>query len=119
MKTQKLVPIKKVALKNNCPECFSTDGLQLTFKQTFVETSFYKSITSDINHEIYCNTCKSIIYPERWTDDIERVFEYQQKAFTPRPKSKFFKKPFWVLLITALVVVFAVIASYMYYLGRA
>lgn len=119
MKTEELVPIKKVALKNNCPECFSTDGLQLTFKQKFVETSFYKSITNEISHEIYCNTCENIIYPERWTDDIERVFNYQQKAFTPKPKSKYFKKLFWMLLIAGLVLVFAAIAVYVFYLERS
>lgn len=107
MKTEKLIPVTKVDLKNNCPECFSKNGLQLTFKQKFVETSFYKSITHHVKHEIFCTTCNSIIYPERWTDDIERVFAYQQKAFTPKPASKSFKKIFWILLIIGLVLIFA------------
>lgn len=119
MKTEELKPIKKVALKNNCPECFSTDGLQLTFKQKFIETSFYKSISSEISHEIYCNTCESIIYPERWTYDIERVFEYQQKAFTPKPASKYFKKIFWIIVISALIIAFATIGFFVFYLEKS
>jgi len=109
MKTEKIIPAKKVNLKNNCPECFSTDGLQLTFNQKFVETSFYKSITNSITHEIICNTCKSIIYPERWTEDIERVFEYQQRAFTPKPTSKYYKKLFWIIIVAGLTLIFAAI----------
>ncbi|MBC3758211.1 hypothetical protein H7U19_07340 [Hyunsoonleella sp. SJ7] len=108
MKTEKWIPIKKVVLKNNCPECFSKDGLHLTFKQKFVESSFYKSVTKDINTEIHCDRCESQIYPERWTADIERVFDYQQKAFTPRPGSKYYKKLFWIIAITAIVMLFAV-----------
>ncbi|TBN03338.1 hypothetical protein EYD45_10045 [Hyunsoonleella flava] len=107
MTTEELIPVKKVGLKNHCPECFSKDGLQLTFKQKFVETSFYKSITNHVSQEIFCNTCNSIIYPERWTDDIERVFAYHQKAFAPKPASKSFKKIFWILLIVGLIIAFA------------
>ncbi|GGD22334.1 hypothetical protein [Hyunsoonleella pacifica] len=106
MKTEELILVKKVDLKNNCPECFSKDGLQLTFKQKFVETAFYKSITNSVSHEIFCNTCNSIIYPERWTDDIERVFEYHKKAFTPKSTSKSFKNIFWILLIAGLAISF-------------
>ncbi len=118
MKTSTFIDAKKVALKNNCPECFSKEGLQLTFKQKFVETTFYKSITSDFSHEIYCNTCESIIYPERWTDDIERVFQYQQKAFTPKPASKYFKKKFWIIVITVLIAVFTAIGFLVFYLEK-
>ncbi|MEW4923304.1 hypothetical protein [Algibacter sp. 2305UL17-15] len=107
MKTEKLIPIKKVALKNNCPECFSKNGLQLVFKQKFVENSFHKSITDAISYEINCDTCNSIIYPERWTDDIERMFRYQRKAFTPRPTSRAFKNLFWGMVITGIVLIFA------------
>ena len=29
------ITIKTVKLNNNCPECYSKDGLELTFKQKF------------------------------------------------------------------------------------
>lgn len=39
------VTIKQVVLKNNCPECYNNSGLQLTFKQEFLETSLHKTLT--------------------------------------------------------------------------
>lgn len=108
----KLITVKEVSLNNNCPECFSKEGLELTFKQKFIETMFSKSITQDISTEMLCNICSTIIYPVNWTEDIERVYSYQMKAFTPKKASKKFKTPFWiiigilaVLLITVLVFV--------------
>ena len=110
---EKLLTVKEVSLNNNCPECFSKEGLKLTFKQKFVETKFYKSITNDITTQMHCNICNTSVYPVHWTDDIERVFNYQMKAFTPKKASKKFKPLFWVItgvssaiVITAAVLVF-------------
>mgnify|MGYP000076591851 CR=1 FL=1 len=77
--SEKFITIKEVALNNNCPECYSKDGLRLTFKQKFLETNFYKSITKEVSHSIACKTCNNTIYPVQWTDDIERVFETGEK----------------------------------------
>ncbi|WP_339893057.1 hypothetical protein [uncultured Algibacter sp.] len=113
---EKLIEVKEVALKNNCPECFSTNGLRLNFKQKIKETKFYKSITSEISHEITCKTCKSVIYPEQWTDDIDRVFEYQKKAFTPKNSSTYLKKTSWIVIATIVVLV-ALILLLLFYLN--
>ncbi|MFS4482497.1 hypothetical protein ACKGJY_05740 [Hyunsoonleella sp. 2307UL5-6] len=115
MKTETLIDVKKVDLKNNCPECFSNEGLQLMFKQKCIETTFYKSITNHISHEIVCNTCESIIYPERWTDDIERVFEYQQRAFTPKTTSTYYKKNFWILVISITLAIIITLGLAVFY----
>lgn len=109
MQTEKYIPIKKAALKNNCPECFSKDGLKLTFKQKFIENSFYKFVTKDIKPEINCDTCNTIIYPERWTDDMERTFNYHQKAFTPRATLFHIKKISWVIISLTLVIIIGVL----------
>ncbi|WP_298340099.1 hypothetical protein [uncultured Algibacter sp.] len=100
---EKLIDAKEVALKNNCPECYDNSGLRLTFRQKIKDTKFYKSITSEISHEIICLKCNSIIYPVQWTDDIDRVFEYQKKAFTPKKASTYIKKASWVAIISAFV----------------
>ena len=105
MTSKKYITVKGVSLNNNCPECFSKEGLQLTFKQQFIETVFSKSVTDNLRTEMHCSVCDTPIYPERWTDDIERVYEYQFKAFTPKKKSKKYKKLFWILLISITVVV--------------
>ena len=99
---EKLITIKEVNLNNNCPECYSTNGLQLTFKQKFKETNLYKSITNETAQEIECKTCNTIIYPVMWTDDIERVFNYQQKAFTPKKPSVKLKKKAWLLPLQSI-----------------
>jgi len=113
---EKLIDVKVVALKNNCPECFTKEGLYLTFKQKIKETEFYKSITSEISHEIACKKCNSIIYPVQWTNDIDRVFEYQKKTFTPNKSSTYIKKTSWILISAILVVITSMIFL-IYYLN--
>ena len=112
---EKLIDVKEVALKNNCPECFSKDGLRLTFKQKIKETKYYKSVTSEISHEISCDICKSAIYPVQWTDDIDRVFEYQKKAFTPNKPSTYLKQLSWIALgiTTAVIILIVFLLFYM------
>ncbi|WP_136480410.1 hypothetical protein [Cognatitamlana onchidii] len=95
---EKFVDIKEVSLNNNCPECFSKEGLRLKFSQKIVETRFYKSITSSIKYDLFCKNCNTTIYPVQWTQDIEQVVEYQQKAFKPKQNSTFIKKLTWVLV---------------------
>lgn len=104
---EKFLTIKKVPLNNNCPECYSIGGLVLTFKQKFIETTFYKSISSEIKHDIECKTCNTAIYPVQWTDDIDRVFEYQKRAFVPKPTSTYLKKTSWIIIVTVVVILFA------------
>ncbi len=100
---KKFHTIKEVPLNNNCPECFNNEGLQLTFKQRFKETAFYKSLTQEVAHEIACKKCETTIYPIQWTDDIERVFDYQKKAFQPKSSSFKFKKIFWIIFVIIIL----------------
>ena len=99
------VHIKTELLNNHCPECFSTEGLQLSFKQKYNDTRFYKAITNDIIYELNCNICNTEIFPVRWTDDIERIIDYKKKAFTPKPKSFKLKRITWILLIAIDVLI--------------
>ena len=99
------VHIKTESLSNHCPECFSTEGLQLSFKQEFNETRFYKSVTNDIVYELNCNICNTEIFPVRWTDAIERIIDYKKKVFTPKSKSFKLKRLAWILLITLDVLI--------------
>lgn len=105
------ITIKDVPLNNNCPECFSKEGLQLTFMQKFIETAFYKSITNEVSQKMICTICNSIIYPERWTDDIERVFEYQKKAFEPKKTAFQLKKVTWLIIVFIAIILTSVIIT--------
>ncbi|MBD3864189.1 MAG: putative nucleic acid-binding Zn ribbon protein [Olleya marilimosa] len=114
--SDRLLTINTVDLNNNCPECFSTKGLQLTFKQRFIETAFYKSITQEVNTEMHCTVCNTTIYPARWTDDIERVYDYQMKAFQPKKSSKKYKSLFWILIGAVTILIAAILSVIVYQL---
>ncbi|MFD2551212.1 hypothetical protein ACFSQP_05230 [Bizionia sediminis] len=108
----KFITIKEVAINNNCPECYSANGLHFTFKQKFVETTFYKSLTTATAHELFCKTCNNIIYPVTWTDDIDRVFEYHQRAFKPKKPSVKLKKIAWIAIGLLLgIIAVAIVAT--------
>lgn len=109
----KFLTIKIVPLNNNCPECYSIGGLVLTFKQKFIDTRFYKSISSEIKHEIACKTCQTTIYPVQWTDDIDRVFNYQTKAFVPKQKTIVLKKTFWMLVLATIALILLVFLAFL------
>ncbi len=96
----KYFTLHSVALNNNCPECYSREGLKLTYKQQFKENRFYRSITSNTISQLKCSVCETDIFPIRWTKNIERVVEYHNKALTPKSRSFKLKKLAWILIIT-------------------
>lgn len=89
------------SLSCNCPECYSTSGLELAFHQEWRENAFSKKATSTVREELVCKQCAEVIYPINWTEDIERLYEYHLKRAKP---STFYKrKPlFWVLVLVTI-----------------
>jgi len=106
---ENLIIIKEVTLNNNCPKCYDKSGLLLTFKQKLIENKFYKSITPQIVETINCKTCNTVIYPEQWTDDIDRIVEYQKKAFKPMATSTYIKKTSWLIMVFISIIILAII----------
>lgn len=102
---KKFFTLKEVKLNNNCPECYSNNGLQLTFKQQFVENAFYKAITEETTQSMSCSNCNTDIFPVRWTDEIEQVVAYQKRAAKPKPKSLKLKTLAWVLIVLDLLII--------------
>ena len=109
MATSQFFTLKEVKLNNNCPECYSNDGLQLTYKQNFKENAFYKAITNKTTKEMQCNKCNTQIFPVSWTDDIERVVSYQDRVLVPKPKSFKLKTLAWIFIIFDLILVAGII----------
>ena len=107
MAKEKLLVIKEANLTNNCPECFNQD-LKLTFYQKHSYGSLVHKTTDEVTHEIICNVCKSDIYPAKWTDDIERLFNYYEKTVTPEKTSLKFTPLFYGILITVLLIAIGV-----------
>lgn len=92
-----LTTFYRAPIKNNCPECFSTSGLELLFKQEWEDSSLYKKATDNITEVLQCHHCKAQIYPVNWTEDIERVYAYHLKL---AEKDRYFKlKPLALGLI--------------------
>jgi len=104
MATEKLVVIKEMELSNNCPECFNQD-LKLTFYQRHYYGNFIHRTTSDVTNQILCNKCGSDIYPSKWTDDIERIFNYYQKTAVPEKSSLKFTALFYILILIVLALI--------------
>lgn len=102
MATEKLVVIKETDLSNNCPECFN-QNLKLTFYQKHIYGKLFHRTTNQVTNQIVCNTCGSDIYPAKWTDDIERMFNYYQKMAVPKKSSLKFTRLFYILIFALIV----------------
>lgn len=111
---ESFITLKEVPINNNCPECFNKSGMKIVFKQKFIETKFYRSITDIITEDILCDTCKTTIYPVRWTEDIERVVEYQRKVLTTKKASTHYKKTTWILGVFILLTLLIIASSIIY-----
>lgn len=92
-------------LHNNCPTCFGKDGLEFTFSQDERENSFFHKPSSNIDEKLFCHNCKNPIYPVNWTEDIERVYDYNKKLAETQRQYLKVKPLFYILIIAATVLV--------------
>ena len=86
MKSEYLL-LKKTEINSNCPECYATDGLSLSFKQEKISSRFVSNYKNQIIERMYCTKCETDIFPGRYTDDIQRVYDYHKKTITPQPSN--------------------------------
>lgn len=91
-------------INNNCPECFSTDGLEFSFSQNEKETQLYRKASQKIEEVLFCHNCGHTIYPVNWNDDIERVYSYHKKLANPQsPGYKLKPLAYLIILIDLMV----------------
>lgn len=109
MSSSRFFTLKEARIGNNCPECYSNDSLELTFKQKLSETKFYKAITDDTISELHCLNCEVQIFPVRWTNDIELVVAYHNRALKTKSKSIKLKTLTWVLFGFSVMALSAVV----------
>lgn len=112
MAKEKLEVINEADLTNNCPECFNQD-MKLSFFQKHKYGRFYHRITGEVSNQIICNKCSSIIYPVKWTDDIERIFDYYQKMTVPEKTSIRYTTLFYALILFLIAAVAAIVYGYL------
>ena len=111
MAKEKLEIIKESVITNNCPECFNQD-MTLSFFQKHIYSKFYHRTTAVVEHEIKCNKCESIIYPVKWTEDIERIFEYYRKTVRPEASKIRFTLLFYGLIFAVVLLAAAIVYLY-------
>lgn len=92
-------------INNNCPICFGTDGLEFSFTQEEEDTTFFHKPAKEIAHNLYCHKCKNQIYPVNWTEDIERVYDYNKKIAETNKQYLKVKPLFYILIISAIILV--------------
>lgn len=92
-------------LNNNCPVCYATDGLEISFIQEHHENKFYNKIEKEVSETLYCHNCKNIIYPVNWNEDIERVYAYHRKQAKPESAQIQLKPISYSIVLGALTLV--------------
>ncbi len=107
MKTEYII-LKEAKLTNNCPECYSTEGMTLSFKQKMVKSKLFVNTKGDVKETIFCSKCENQIFPGQWTLDIERVYDYHKKTIDQKRGSLKFTKYFYLILLAILIVVIAI-----------
>ncbi|MGS2762392.1 hypothetical protein [Sinomicrobium sp. M5D2P9] len=112
--SEKLIAIKEASLSNNCPECYTDTGLTLTFYQKHIENRWFKKVTGEVSNTLCCNKCNSVIYPVKWTDDIERVMEYYTKTVIPNRTSFRLSRLSFILILLLIVIVTGIFAMLHY-----
>lgn len=90
-------------LKNNCPECFSTEGMTLEFRQLGYTNFWYRTYTPSVESHMECDKCGTVIYPISWDESIERVYDYHKKNAPLEAVKKRWKNSAKVALVAALV----------------
>lgn len=116
MKTEYIL-LKEAILTNNCPECYSKEGLMLSFKQEKLHSKLMIKTKGEIIEHMNCRTCETTIFPGRWTDDIERTYAYHKKTTAPERPSVRFTGIFYTLLLVTLLIIVATTGYYLYTIG--
>jgi hypothetical protein len=101
-------------LNNNCPECYTTDGLEISFIQEEVGNRFYSKTQKQIHDTLYCQSCKTTIYPVNWTEDIDRVYKYHKKQAIPKSTQLHLKPITYSLIFLGL----GIVAVLLYFLEQ-
>ncbi|MDX1469948.1 MAG: hypothetical protein R3213_00500 [Flavobacteriaceae bacterium] len=110
--SEEYITISNHKLSNHCPECYSDEGLVLTYKQKIKETPFFKAVTRHTIKNIHCNTCDTTIYPARWTEDVDQIVDYHSRGLKLQKTSIKFKALTWILIIVAIILIIVMAISY-------
>ncbi len=97
--TETIHSLHRAQLKNNCPECYQPDSLELSFSQAEKENKFYSKVSSEVVSDMHCGNCDTTIYPVSWNEDLEKIFEYNRKLAHPKPSGIKLKPLAYIIII--------------------
>ncbi|MCZ6593548.1 MAG: hypothetical protein O6943_01370 [Bacteroidetes bacterium] len=101
--------LHKAQANNNCPECYSTEGLEFIFSQEEVQNKLYSKANKEVIETLHCHTCDQDIYPVKWTEDIEQVYDYHRKLAKPKNSGIKLKPLAYLLILTDALIITAII----------
>ena len=101
--------LHKATLKSNCPDCYATNSLELSFTQSEKENNFYSKVSKELQERLFCTNCNQVIYPVKWTKDIELVHEYHKKQVQPKSASIRLKPMLYLIILFDALLVGALI----------
>ncbi len=101
--------LHKAQVNNNCPECYSTEGLEFIFSQEEVQNKLYSKVNKEVIETLHCHTCDQDIYPVKWTEDIEQVYDYHRKLAKPKNSGIKLKPLAYLLILTDALIITAII----------
>ena len=101
--------LHKAVVNNNCPECYSTEGLEFVFSQEEVENKLYSKANKEVIETLQCQICNQYIYPVKWTKDIEQVYDYHRKLAKPKSSGIKLKPLAYFLILTDALIIAAII----------
>ncbi|MAN59974.1 MAG: hypothetical protein CMC08_09095 [Flavobacteriaceae bacterium] len=101
--------LHKAKLNNNCPVCYTTEGLELSFTQHITEDRFFERANPLLGEKLYCHTCQGQIFPVNWTEDIERVYEYHKKRASPQSHYMKVKPLFYGVILVGIAAIAAIV----------
>ena len=110
--TEHILHIAK--LNNNCPECYGTNGLEISFAQKEMENRFYKKIEKQISETLYCHNCKTVIYPVNWTAEIDQVYQYNKKQAVSKNTGIRLKSISYLLILLPIILIAALLYAVNY-----
>ncbi|TDI74922.1 MAG: hypothetical protein E2O87_02825 [Bacteroidetes bacterium] len=101
--------LHKAQVNNNCPECYSAEGLEFIFSQEEVQNKLYSKANKEVIEILHCHTCDQDIYPVKWTEDIEQVYDYHRKLAKPKNSGIKLKPLAYLLILTDALIITAII----------
>lgn len=98
---------KEATLSSNCPECFANNSIRYTVLQKEIDNRWYYHLSRELSEHMVCGKCETVIYPIRYTENIEQIKAFYLRTMGTPPKRFQLKALSYITLILVLTAVAA------------